>query len=1288
MPIYQFEDGSQTFIPDTNPETIEKVKKDYELSKKGQASVLGDIGTQAVRGFQKIGEGLLTTAATPVDLFFDTDLTQSIVDHYKKVDVGEAKTTAGEVTRYLVQFGLPGFGTAGALSKFGKLGKFKSAIGAGVVDGAVATDDVVTLQDTFLNTNSESDEQRLARLNGSEAAYERLKNKMQVGLEGGAIVFGAPLALKLAGKVGGAALDTVTPAASYIAKTLAPKNFKQISDQVDEDQTKILFNIFKPENFRFFGESPDKLVGQTKYMRLGMVNAVQNQVDNTFNGITNVISKAVNSGTISQDTALRLTRSIEDYMFPKIRIDFQNPGADKAVKQAEAKKIQEEAFESIKKIENDYIDYKSVGLDYETNSISNLLQNNKSIIEDFSQKILDYSDANSKSFMNLFLPDELRDEIAENMGMYGTRLYRRYLDNAQINPELKESAIKELQEQLTIGSKEAESVFNELAVPGPKNKVSSTIETPRLLEEGLRMEKGILKGKTLTNLPATRRALGEVAGYLSGDWQKAIKNTQLVASLTAKKQANLVGKQEMFKNIKTLDEVAEQTGGAKFLKTEQELLQQARKSEDGTFRIFDSEGRPTTYRKFKAEDAGALDGMYATEKTYNALLGASSDLAANSDIISKAYASLLGVKAAAQYGKTVLSGGAQVRNFTSIPFFSLLNGNLGSTGRFIDSVSTSFAGLLDPKTRLLKKDIIEELTEQGMLQKGGAQLGETLEFARLASDNSEWVKGVFKIRDSAPVKFAEKAYGMTDNAGRVYNYLNEKTRFRNALAKNLDGEVPIDSAKNIIEFKDLIKSSRGSAAIKPRDIINNYGEEALERFIRNEAGEITANTVQNYQRIVPIVKDVIRRLPLGNFVAFPSEIIRNTYNALGRGVKELTSNNSEMQKIGMRRLTGAVATTSAIPVGLQSLGQLLTGVSKDAIDAYKRSFAAPWDRTATLVPIASDKNGTPTQFFNFSYMNPYDYLARPMTRVIQEYENGVRDEESLSKIALDAFGNATLEMFQSFAEPAFSAQAVFEAVSGKTSTGRKVWNEGDTLGDQTAKGFYHVINTLLPTATPFDVAFDPTAKNAIGLGIKSKNFGRAIIGSTNGKGEDKILDSRGNKIDVAETLVQAFSGIKVVRPQIERTIKYRAFEAQRAIRDTTNEFNSILRSTDSTSAQRVLQGYINENEDRFLALRDLYTAIEDARKLGLSDSQIEQQLKSARVANYKDVMRGIFKPIEANVDLVSASRSGIQQPVLDLSGIEMFQDLTGQFITPQRRKEMTRAAQILREEEEDKLIGT
>ena len=50
MPYLTFEDGSQTFIPDEKPETIAKAKEAYELSRKGDASVLGDIGKQAVRG--------------------------------------------------------------------------------------------------------------------------------------------------------------------------------------------------------------------------------------------------------------------------------------------------------------------------------------------------------------------------------------------------------------------------------------------------------------------------------------------------------------------------------------------------------------------------------------------------------------------------------------------------------------------------------------------------------------------------------------------------------------------------------------------------------------------------------------------------------------------------------------------------------------------------------------------------------------------------------------------------------------------------------------------------------------------------------------------------------------------------------------------------------------------------------------------------------------------------------------------------------------------------------------
>tara|TARA_Y100001973_G_C5206912_1_gene342137 strand:+ start:2873 stop:6781 length:3909 start_codon:yes stop_codon:yes gene_type:complete len=1301
MPFLTFEDGSQTFIPDEKPETIAKAKEAYRLSKKGDASVLGDIGLQTIRGLQKIGEGAATTITSGIDYFADTNLTQDVKRFYERTDVGEAKTTAGEVTRYLVQFGLPGFGAAGVLARTGKVNRFGQAVGAGVVDGAVATDDVVTLKDTFLDTESESDEARLARLNGAEAASERLKEKFEVALEGGAFVFGLPLAIKAVGKTVGAGVDLMSPVGSFIAKLgsskTKPGEISQFAFEADSKQSKgILRDLFKEENFKFYGDSPDELVGQAKFAKTNMIRAVQDRVDSSFNSVENIIQKTVDTGSVNQSTALSLSRNIEDYLFPRVKIDYQQPNLTRGQKLQEAKRLQEEALNNIKNLEKKYINYESVGLNY-NNGISETLKANKELFETYSKQILDISDESSTGFMNLFLPDDLRNTIAKNVGTYGTRAYKAYIDKGfKVDPNFQKTAIEELK-LITGNENEARAIFNELLNPGPKNKVGTPYEVNEVLLEGLKIDKGILKGKTLDDLPAVRRALGETAGYLQGDWRTALKNTQITATTTAKRQASLVGKYKMFDEIKKLDELSPITGGAKFLKTEAEALKTGKQIDQNTIQIFNEAGESMILKKFTGDNAGSLDGMYASSKTYNALLGAASDIAAESNAINRAYASLLAVKAGSQYGKTVLSPGAQVRNFTSIPFFSLLNGNVGSTGRFADAVANSFAGILDPKKRVIRKDVIQELTEEGMIQGGGAQLGETLELAKLATDNLKWARGVAKISDTAPIKFLEKTYRMTDDTGRVFNYLNEKERFKIAISNSLDASVPIESAKNITRFANIIQASpRTGAVVKPKDIIENYGEEALERFIKSESAEITANTVQNYQRVVPIVSQIIRRLPIGNFVAFPSEIIRNTFNAYSRGVKELLSDNKQIQKIGMRRVVGATATTASIPTALLAIGSTLTGVDNEKVDAYKRSFAAPWDRTATLIPIASDKDGNPTQFFNFSYMNPYDYLKRPGVRLIQEIENGNRDEESLMKISRDSFLGSLQEMFQSFAEPAFSAQAVIEAANGETSTGRKVWGESDTAGDKMAKGFYHVIDTILPTATPFNLEFDRTSKLPLGIGVETlqmKGFPRAVIGSTGGKGEDKkILNRSGKEIDVAETLVQAFSGIKVVKPQLDLTLRYRGFEANDAIRDSTNEFNRILRTTDALSADQILQGFLNQNESRFNVLRDLYTAIDDARTLGLSNSQIEEQLKIAKVANYKEVMRGRFKPIEPSFDLIQAARAGAfgtPQPV-DTSTItvaqrNLRQDLEGRFITPDARR---RALQVLREEEERKLTGS
>jgi hypothetical protein len=1306
MPTITFADGTSSYIPDKKPETIAKAKRIHAENKKGDVRVLGDVGRQSVRGLQKIGEGIATTVSTGIDLFADTDLTADVKEHFEKIDVGEAETTAGEITRYMVQFGIPGFGVAGVLGRMGKMGKVKAALAGGLVDGAVATDDVVTLKDTFFDNESESDELRMSRLRGAEAAAARLQDKLEVAAEGAGFILGIPLAGKAVVKTGGAAIDFVAPVGSFMAKgVMAGKKVLRPGELQKSafDSNTGIYNALK-RNFTYGGDKVDTYVASTMAAKTAQIKAAQESVDAIFDTVLNTTGIAVNNGVLNQRNALKLSRNIEDFMFPRIRVDYQFPNLSVTEKIAKANQIKKVAEQNIKTLENQYIDYKSLGFG-DNNKISELLKANRDTFDTYSKQILEYSDDTADGFMNLFVPPELRDAIAENAGLYGTRVYKAIVDKGYtINPEYKAKALKEIERTFGVDPREANEMFEGLINPGPKNKNSFAFETNEMFLEGLNRDQAILKGRKLSSLPQVRRALGESAGYLESNWQTALANTKLTASVTAQRLSALTAKTQMFDNLKMLDDSAAKTGVTKFLKP-----QSAFRRQDGSVPteqiITDQNGKRVLFKKFDKE-AGALEGSFAREDVHDAIMGATSDELANTNALRKAYTAFLSVKAASQYGKTVLSGGAQVRNFTSIPFFSMLNGNLGSTGRFVDAVEVSFAGLFDPKKRILKADSIKELIEEGMMQKGGANLGEIQEIAKLASgmnaDNyfGAASRAVGKAVDKSGIRLAEKAYGMTDDAGRVFGYLNEKSRLAQALKIEPNAFVPIQSPKNMTRFADLIESGGGVGKIKPQDIINRYGEEGLERFVRSEAGEVAGNTIQNYQRIVPFVSTVIRNSPLGNFVAFPSEIIRNTANAVSRGITELASENTAIQKIGMRRLTGAVATTSMLPAGLVSLGSALTGVEKEKIDAYKRSFAAPWDRTASLIPIASDKNGHPTQFINFSYMNPYDYLKRPVERVFQEVANGNRNEESNQEIFFQSLASGLGEFMTPFVDPAFSLQAALEARNGETSTGKKIWGVSNTTGDKIAKGLYHFIDTALPTITPYRLQADMGVKKAQFMGVEFspptgslKNFPRAVFGSTNGKGEDeKIIDRMGREIDVAETMVQAFTGLKVIKPQVERTLRYRGFEANDAIKDATNQLNRLLRSNDPQGAQRILQGYINQNESRFRVLRDMYAAIEDARALGLPERVIEQQLKEAKVANYKQVMRGVFKPIEASPDLVRASTmrgtTDINPSVLPLAQQKMRQDLQGKFLNPLELNAQQRAAQVLREEEEKKILGT
>ena len=79
----------------------------------------------------------------------------------------------------------------------------------------------------------------------------------------------------------------------------------------------------------------------------------------------------------------------------------------------------------------------------------------------------------------------------------------------------------------------------------------------------------------------------------------------------------------------------------------------------------------------------------------------------------------------------------------------------------------------------------------------------------------------------------------------------------------------------------------------------------LDDAIEEMAAWSIRNTYPTYSKVPPIIK-AIRKLPLGNFVAFPAEIWRTSFNALELAMREISSSNTQIRQMGFRRILGAM----------------------------------------------------------------------------------------------------------------------------------------------------------------------------------------------------------------------------------------------------------------------------------------------------------------------------------------------------------------------------------------------
>ena len=1300
--------------PEYNPsETLEEdAIGTKEASGRGILAGLLDIATNPVSG-----AGYLLQAAG------QEDAGEAVVNSAKSVQerfspAVEGLGLAQDLPRALVQFGVPGAAIIKAIKGTSMATK---AIALGLGEGLVASEDQQTMGDAFLGIGPTLTKD-LEHLSGQEKAYQALLNKGKVGLEGAALAAGIPQVFSVMGAtfLGTAQLASKVPGVKQTFKAI--DDFTKSTSKAIDKTLKESPNLDKFAGlFRYRGSLPSKEFAEIRDARSVEFSALAFKNQLSLDEVNTTLEKAFKSGKDNSVTEKNIMDALDDYLFPADDI-LDVSSARYAVDYSQALAKQAKAAEIL--VETD----KKLGWVSKNLSVNTKVDDIESEVSLFraAKRARESIDQYSERIRNRpeFLPKGVEETLGGQLGLYSSRQYRAFLDPGWTPTE--ESAEKALElvmnsnKKLGIRLTREEAISDLNSLTSSKGFLNSSLNPKDLVDDQVisKVSNGILKGRNL-NSKIIREYLGEYttrptfAGRtLSVDERKA--NLMVKAKETMGRQAALIAKGNFIKNLDDYNKILPKEN--KIFLDSPPLI-----------------GKDYVQIPLKSVGYGPLQGKWVKKSYLSALEKNKDSWYQNVPIFGSAYSAFLGVKGISQLGKTVYNVTGQIRNVVSAMGFAVANGNLPNGSTFSEAwtlvggnIQNKFAKNSD------MKKAFEYYIEKGIVGQQ-AQLGELKSLIEEAATHGGAAGKLFssKIMEKAQNNIMTKLYQGGDDVWRIFNFETESQKLFNMITSSQVKKVPFMMKATTSKQIQMAKE----AGLDPNNlnVLDLKNKKLIKEFAAEEAALITRDVVPNYERVPEIVQ-MLRRTPLGNFIAYPAEIIRTSTNILGQAIKELSSDNPYLRERGMERLLGFGAMTTGIPVGATAVGMMATGANEEQVAAFKRSFAFPWEKTATLIPISTDDKGNITEVVNLSYTMPYDYLTRPFSAIQQAVDNGVTSEKEYTRIASDAIGMMYQDMFSPFLGESMVTERINDVFirDGETKFGSRVWDSATnlSLGEKSYAAIAHVLNGLVPTISPVKlnpkVSLLKAAKSIPGDGTLGEKITYAtfrgfdvgdlprsvLVESQLIDPKYRVSDRSKRQVDFFGEMTEAMSGVKGIKWNIKTKLKYKATEAAGELRVAQEELRRLRKTHGYRVPEEYLNAYKKANEIRFRALKDLSVAVDDAEYLGVSKGEIYKTLQDAKVSDWQNVVNNNFIPyapppgvftdayevnenkVRNTPDMEEISRQyagdlnqqlspQIQRPIVNIpepSTASIFKRKSE--INPQEK-----AAQVLRQEEMRKLLG-
>ena len=601
----------------------------------------------------------------------------------------------------------------------------------------------------------------------------------------------------------------------------------------------------------------------------------------------------------------------------------------------------------------------------------------------------------------------------------------------------------------------------------------------------------------------------------------------------------------------------------------------------------------------KGGSVNPLNELYTTSGMAKALEGTSLSFD-NAGMLGQLYQSLvLYPKGLSQIAKTILSPVTHVRNFVSAGAFATANGIIPDG----QAIKTAYQALQTPlKGTRQQNDLYEELLKLGVVN-SNVRLGdltrllEDVNFGEtMTSDRGLrlLLKPLSKLKS-----VSQDLYTAEDDFWKIASWAMEKSRLEKTLANN--------------------GVTRGMT-------IKRNGVDVVidDNFFKQEAADIVKNNIPNYDYVSDFVKS-LRKLPIGNFVSFPAEIVRTGTNIVRRGLREI---NEEIitpdgktikpfEGIGYTRLFGFGATVAAVPYATQKAFQAIYDVTDEEREALRR-YVAQWSKNSTLLPI-KNKDGS-FQYIDFSHANAYDTLIRPIQTVINAVADGRTDEDGL----MNDFIAGTFASMSEFAQPFISESIWTEAVAdiiarnGRTRDGFQVFNPQDVAGDKAYKIMGHLVKAQMP--------FSFEQLKRLDRSIESVD----VI--TKGK-----FDKYGQTFEFGDEFAGLF-GFRSVSVNPGRAINFKVADYQRGVRESRSLFTREALRGGPIEPREIVDAYLNANRALFDVRKNFKQDLDAARTLNISNADFRSGVNRLSGIDVNTIDRNIFRPISISPEIRKAFR--------------------------------------------------